>query len=127
MIPIRIVNPLRKPDPVSRITGVFRWGLGNKDKPLPYNEFSTELSLSLAPLKRKFTSRTVRRWEKGKAIPSDEALEALTTRASPGSWQWHFAHDLKAAIYPQIYAPTGQFGKRILGRDIPLHPIYDQP
>ena len=126
-MPIRLTNPMSKPNPISRIIGEYRWNLGLLGAPLTHRDFMAELNLSLATIKRVISPESIRCWEKGLTVPSDEDLNALTTCANPSSWQWHFAQDLKAAKYPWIHAPTCEIGIRILGREKPLKSDANQP
>lgn len=100
--------------PLQEIVNLYRKQQGSADKPLPYREFSEQLSAPLANLKRRISHASIHNWETGQTIPNDDDLHALVMFAKPQSWQWHFANDLKAAKYLEIHWPTGEIGKQVL-------------
>lgn len=102
---------------IQEIVKAYRESMGN-GKPLPLRDFAAELSKPLAPLRMSITYGSVQHWEAGRYEPDDDRLHALTMFASPQSWQWHFANDLKAAKYPTVHWPTGEIGKQILGTEL---------
>lgn len=99
---------------VCKVVLGYRKAQGSGEKPLPLRDFARELSAPLIPLQLGVTFQAVSKWEKGKAIPKSEFLHVLTVMAAPFSWQWQFAQDLKAAIFPEVHEPVGEVGKRVL-------------
>ena len=121
-MPLDLSDPIKKLSTISRIVSAYRWYLGTPEKPMRPKKFAAKLSLPLTDIGRILSPAHIRCWEKDFTIPHDEELDELIRCADPGSWQRHFAQDMKAAKYPWKYAPKSEIGMRILGRDKPLTP-----
>lgn len=92
----------------------YRRAQGNNHKVLSLRGFASRLCKPVEILRLSISYETIRAWEGGTSVPKDEFLHALTIFTEPQSWQWKFAQDCKAAIYPSIHEPVGEIGKRVL-------------
>lgn len=97
--------------PVQRLIRAYREFLGQPGEPLSFERFAAGIS---RPVGLEIPGHVVQTWETGRNLPSIQVMMRLLRHMPWNTWQYTFAHDLAAALWPESFYPISSLGRKAL-------------